>query len=84
MAAKKVQSKISLDDSPEIKSVSYRIERVTTEAWRAFKVSVYEDGASTEERIFKEDLWDLVLQNVNRNMRSEGNAPFEMKKKLNA
>ena len=84
MAAKKVQSKISLDDSKEAKAVSYRIERVGTFAWRAFKVSVFEDGAFSEEPVFKEDLLDLVLQNVNRNMRTEGNVPFTEKKKLNA
>lgn len=84
MALKKALPKISLDDSKDTKCTAYRIERLDAFTWRAFKVRCFDDGTFSEELVFKEDILDLVTQNVNRAMRSEGQVQFLEKKNVNA
>ena len=82
--AKKAQQKLSLDEAPEIQSVSYRIERVDAFAWQGYQLTVHRDGSITETSVHKNDILDIVLQKINSVMRSEGQVKFMAKKAKHA
>lgn len=64
-------------------SISYRVERISSFAWRPVKVTTSTDGTVKEETAFKDDTLEIVMRKLALIMREDGNIDFN-KRKANA
>lgn len=62
-------------------STSYRVERIDTYGWQAYKVTSLSDNTIQEEPVFKEDVLQIVMNKIAKAMREEGQLNFLAAKK---